>query len=203
MDRQALVLTLADSDTIPLEVRQRIRIVLGRDGLQLITPVAVEPLTWPEILSLQDPLEAVERLERGLGLQPAPHAPHLLPARALTLSVISFMLNAGQNQPEAFHVRSLSPITLGVEDWSPTDISAFPSLEESLIEKFESSVESGSAPEAPAAWVLYKGANAVAAFDEEGGLHAHGVRFDLVNRYFDTGCSLDGTALLAMTLLVE
>ncbi|TFC71611.1 hypothetical protein E3O54_00305 [Cryobacterium sp. TMT2-4] len=193
IDGESLVLDVTDHPDLDRRARKRLKIVLSMsNGVQTITAGEFSALSWLEAMALSDPLELVKRIEGVMGLTPEPEPLCPKSARALVFTVLALFLAARVNDAKPWHVRSLNPLTLGVDDWVPTDLSRFPVLEHRLIEEFESAAVrmSGSLT---SAWILYRGFDPVAALDEEAGLHARGLRFDLHEIYVDNGCDIHTT----------
>lgn len=193
MDGESLLLDVTDHPDLISEVRKRLKIVLnmGR-GVETIAANEFSTLSWLEALAISDPLELVMRIEGIMGLTPEPASAYPKSARALVFTVLAFFLTARLNDAKPWHVRSLNPTNLGVDDWVPTDLSLFPALERRLMQEFDSAALSMSVS-LTSAWILYSGVDPVAAVDEEGGLYAHGRRFDLDEIYVNTGRNLHAT----------
>jgi hypothetical protein len=201
IDGEALVLTLTESATIPLETRIGLRIVLDEQGVKLVAPALFEPLLWAEVLSFTSPLEAVKRIEASLGLLPFGAQEERLPARPLSYTILALLLAARANDHEGWYVRSLHPELLGVDDWGPTNLKEFPTLTDHLVNMFELDIARQIEPQAHEAWILCRGLDPVAVFDGTGGLHVHGVRFSLPEIYLGTGCDLHQTATSVAALI--
>lgn len=200
LDGEALVLTLADSATIPPEDRDQVRVVFGREGVTVITSTATGTMPWSKALTAQEPLDVVRGVEIGLGLTPATRAPRRETSDiVLAYTVIALLLAARVHDRHPWQVRSLAPVLLGVDDWGLSDLSAFPALERHLMARFELDVLRGVRPAGVAAWVLYRGLDPVAAFDEYGGVHCNEARFSLREIYDGTGCRIHSTAMMVAT----
>lgn len=200
VDGESLLLQIEDSPVLPLEVRKRLQVVLKMSrGVQLLAPVRFQTLSWAEVAAFQDPLEVVRRIESSLGLTPARQPNYLISPRALAFIVLALFLATRVNDPKPWHVRGLFARSFGIDEWAPADVSRFPVLEDMLLEPFENEALGGPPMVIPPGWLLYHGAEPVAAVDELGGLHSHGVRFDLHEIYVNTGCDMHATAAIAST----
>lgn len=203
VDGQALVLCLPESPVVPLEVRSRLRVVFDSEGVKLVAPVVFQTLTWAEVFSFSNPLEAVRRVEASLGLVPVHTVGYELTSRALTYMVVALLLAGRVNEPEPLQVRSIVPELLGVDEWGLTDLSSFPSLEGYVLARFELDVLRGIQPTVPPAWVIYEGVEPVAAFDEVGGFHCKETRFNLREIYDNTGCRIHATTMMVASTILS
>ena len=185
IDGESLVLDVTDHPDLDRRARKRLKIVLNMSsGVQTITAGEFSALSW--------------RIEGVMGLTPEPEPPYPKSARALVFTVLALFLAARVNDAKPWHVRSLNPLTLGVDDWAPADLSLFPVLERRLIKNFESAALH-MRDSLLSAWILYRGFDPVAALDEQGGLYAQGLRFDLHEIYVDTAYNIHATTNMFST----
>lgn len=197
LDGEALVLELTDSTTIPLEVRNQIRVVFGGKGVTVIAPTETGTMPWEKALTAQGSLDVVRGVEIGLGLTPTTGIPRYAKSNiVLVYTVIALLLAARVHDRHLWQVRSLAPVLLGVDGWGLTDLSALPTLERYVMARFELDALRGVQPAEVAAWVLYRGLVPVAAFDEDGGFHCNDVRFRLREVYDGTGCRIHSTTMM-------
>lgn len=200
LDGEALVLTLADSATIPPEDRNRVRVVFGGEGVTVITSTDTGTMPWDKALTAQDPLDVVRGVEIGLGLTPVTGVPPRETSDiVLAYTVIALVLAARVHDQHLWQVRSVAPVLLGVDGWGLNDLSMFPVLERNLMARFELDVLRGIRPAGVSAWVLYRGVEPVAAFDEYGSLYYDETRFSLREIYDSTGGRADCTAQIVAT----
>lgn len=196
-DGDALILELADSMTIPLEIRSRSRVVFGKSGVTVITPTQTGTMPWEKALTAPRPIDVVRGIEIGLGLTPVTGEPrHAMPDRILAYTVIALLLAARVHDHHQWQVRSLTPVQFGIDDWALADLSILPTLEERVFAQAELDMLHGTRPVMQPAWVLYRGLHPVAAFDETGGVHIREHEFRLREVYDNTGCNINATTMM-------
>lgn len=196
IDGESLVLELTDSPTIPLEVRNRMRVVFDRAGVTVILPTQTGTMLWGKALTAPNSIDIVRGIETGLGLTPITGRPrYKIKDRALAYTMLGLLLAARLHDRQQWHVRSLVPELFGVEDWALADLSTLPTLERQVFAHAELDIVRGIQPVIRPTWVLYRGLHPVAAFDETGGVHIDNYELRLREIYSNTGCDTYATAM--------